>query len=166
MFIRIWIRAVSSMLITSLLLAGCAPQAELPQGPEPVPQATAMVSQVTPEPVILPLSEPGPYHVGKRSFAFEDAGRSNRQVGITVWYPAVQPEGSTRDPFQVGTDRDPDSSGAPYPLILSSTKVARIFAPYLVSHGFAWASVDRIDTYYQMNEQMIEQPLDILFALD
>jgi predicted dienelactone hydrolase len=104
--------------------------------------------------------------VGKRSFAVEDAGRGNRQVGITVWYPAVQPEGSTRDPLQVGTDREPDPSGAPYPLILSSTKVARILAPYLVSHGFAWASVDRIDTYLQMNEQMIEQPLDILFALD
>jgi predicted dienelactone hydrolase len=36
----------------------------------------------------------------------------------------------------------------------------------LISHGFAWASVDRIDTYYQMNEQMFQQPLDILFALD
>jgi predicted dienelactone hydrolase len=166
MFIRIWIRTISFMVITSLLLAACAPPSELPQGPEPVPQATAAVSQVTPEPAILPLSEPGPYHVGKRTFAFEDASRGNRRVSITVWYPAVQPEGSTGTSFQAGTDRDPDPSSAPYPLILSSTKVARIFAPYLVSHGFAWASVDRIDTYRQMNEQMIEQPLDILFALD
>jgi predicted dienelactone hydrolase len=66
----------------------------------------------------------------------------------------------------VGADRDPDRSGAPYPLILSSTKVASIFAPYLISHGFVWASVDRIDTYAQMNNEMIDQPLDILFALD
>jgi len=83
-----------------------------------------------------------------------------------VWYPAVQPEGSTRDPFQVGTDLAPDLSGAPYPLILSSTKMARQLAPYLISHGFAWASVDRIDSYYRMNKAMFEQPLDILFALN
>ena len=166
MFIRRWIRAICFMVITALLLVACAPPSELPQGPEHVPQATAAVSRVTQEPAPYPLSEPGPYHVGKRSFAFEDAGRGNRQVGITVWYPAVQPEGSTRDPFQVGTDLAPDLSGAPYPLILSSTKMARQLAPYLISHGFAWASVDRIDSYYRMNKAMFEQPLDILFALN
>jgi len=130
------------------------------------PQATAIVSQVAPEPVIFPLSEPGPYHVGKRSFAFEDASRGNRQVGITVWYPAVQPVGSIGNPLRVGIDLAPDLSGAPYPLILSSTKMARQLAPYLISHGFAWASVDRIDYYSWMCEEMFEQPLDILFALD
>jgi len=166
MFIRKWLRTIVFVMITSLLLAGCGPKAELPQGPEPIPQATVTLSQVTQEPVPYPLSEPGPYHVGKRSFAFEDASRGNRQVSITVWYPAVQPEGSAVAPIQVGTDLAPDLSGAPYPLILSSTKVARILAPYLISHGFTWASVDRIDTYLQMNKLMIEQPLDILFALD
>ncbi|RLC83218.1 MAG: hypothetical protein DRJ03_17835 [Chloroflexi bacterium] len=120
--------------------------------------------QVTQEPAPLPLSEPGPYHVGKRTFAFEDASRGNRRVSITVWYPALGSEGSASS--APTSDAAPDLSGIPYPLILSSTKVARIFAPYLISHGFAWASVDRIDTYYHMNEQMIEQPLDILFALD
>ncbi|NIV35698.1 MAG: hypothetical protein GWN58_41465, partial [Anaerolineae bacterium] len=39
-------------------------------------------------------------------------------------------------------------------------------APYLVTHGFVWAGVTRIDTYDQFNEEMIDQPLDILFALD
>jgi predicted dienelactone hydrolase len=61
---------------------------------------------------------------------------------------------------------DPDRSGAPYPLILSSAKTGSALAPYLVSHGFAWAGVTRIDTYNQYNAEMIEQPLDILFALD
>jgi predicted dienelactone hydrolase len=68
--------------------------------------------------------------------------------------------------LQVGADGEPDLGGAPYPLILSSTKVARVFAPYLISHGFTWASVDQIETYGRWNEQMIEQPLDILFALE
>jgi predicted dienelactone hydrolase len=39
-------------------------------------------------------------------------------------------------------------------------------APYLVSHGFTWASVDGIDTYENFNEESIDQPLDILFMLN
>jgi predicted dienelactone hydrolase len=103
---------------------------------------------------------------GKRNFKLQDASRDNRPVSITIWYPALLPKGSSDAPFIAGIDRDPDLSGAPYPLILSSTKVARIFAPYLVSHGFTWASVDRIDTYRWMQTEMYEQPLDILFALN
>jgi predicted dienelactone hydrolase len=44
--------------------------------------------------------------------------------------------------------------------------VATLFAPYLVSHGFAWVSVDGLDSYPRMSLEMIDQPLDILFALD
>jgi predicted dienelactone hydrolase len=100
------------------------------------------------------------------TYAFEDASRDNRPVGITLWYPALPPEGSSGPKNLVGTGRDPDPSGAPYPLILSSTKVARILAPYLISHGFTWASVDRIDTWDLWDTELIEQPLDLLFALD
>lgn len=117
-----------------------------------------------PEPTLL--SSPGPYHMGKRTFDFVDASRENRQVRITVWYPAVLPEGTTSDALQVGEGLPPDRSGAPYPLLLSSTKMADVLAPYLVSHGFTWASIDRIDAYRSMNERMIDHPLDILFALD
>jgi predicted dienelactone hydrolase len=157
--------------LAMLLLAACSPAttatphatATAPQATATLPQATETVPQATQEPASFPLSEPGPYHVGLRTFASEDASRKNRPVGITVWYPALQP----KEPSGSGPTKDatPNFSGAPYPLILSSTKVAHIFAPYLVSHGFAWASVDGIDTYYQMNQQMFDQPLDILFAL-
>jgi predicted dienelactone hydrolase len=44
--------------------------------------------------------------------------------------------------------------------------VASTFAPYLVSHGFTWASVDGIDAYMMIYEGAIDQPLDILFALE
>ncbi len=44
--------------------------------------------------------------------------------------------------------------------------MADTLAPYLVSHGFTWASVDGIDTYFAFYEGAIDQPLDILFALD
>jgi predicted dienelactone hydrolase len=81
-----------------------------------------------------------------------------------VWYPALAPEDATKR--RVIPLADPDRSGAPYPLILSSAKVGSILAPYLVTHGFVWAGVTRIDSYAEMNEQVIDQPLDILFVLD
>lgn len=128
------------------------------------PQAASTELPTTQEPTPLPLSGPGPFHIGKRTVSFVDPSRDGRGINITLWYPAELPAGSSGDdPIQ---DADPDPSGAPYPLILSSTKVANIFAPYLISHGFTWASVDRIDFYYQMNTQMIDQPLDILYALN
>ncbi|MFC1879139.1 alpha/beta hydrolase family protein [Chloroflexota bacterium] len=111
----------------------------------------------------FPLSEPGPYKSGKHTYALHDTSRDNRPVNITVWYPALRPPGSSGRFPKHGAE--PDSSGAPYPLILSSTKVAYTLAPYLISHGFTWVSVDGIDTYQWMGEEMYEQPLDILFAL-
>jgi predicted dienelactone hydrolase len=104
--------------------------------------------------------------VGKLTLDFEDAGRDNRPVGVRIWYPALLPEGSSAPKLLAGEKRDPDRSGAPYPLILSSAKVGAILAPYLVTHGFVWAGITRIDTYDVWNPQLIDQPLDILFALD
>jgi hypothetical protein len=106
----------------------------------------------------------GTYQVGWKIFNFEDSNRENRPVKIHIWYPAQLPDGEK--PGMLLKEGKPDKSGAPYPLILSSTKVARIFAPYLVSRGFTWASVDDIDTYMSMGPQTILQPLDILFALE
>lgn len=105
---------IPSMAILALVACGSSPTA--------MPQAAR-------ESAPFPLSEPGPYHAGWRRFAFEDPSRDNRPVTITVWYPALEPAGSTsRSPTR---DAAPDHNGAPYPLILSSTKVAAIFAPYL-----------------------------------
>jgi len=129
----------------------------------PPPTEQMATATVTEAPISFPLSEKGPYFPGRRTYAFVDADRGSREVEIDVWYPAYQPDGYK------GTVADgaaPDPSGAPYPLILSSSKVARILAPYLVSHGFAWASVNGIDTYPQMKEQMFDQPLDIISALN
>jgi predicted dienelactone hydrolase len=99
-----------------------------------------------------------------RSFSASDPSRPDRPISITVWYPANLAEGEANPRGVI--DAPPDSSGAPYPLLLSSTKLARIFAPTLVSHGFTWASIDGIDTYYNTNPEMLNQPLDILFALE
>lgn len=111
-----------------------------------------------------PLAESGPFLVGLRTFSLIDSNRGDRKVGISVWYPAVASTGG--DFLKPVHDAEPDRSGEPYPLILSSTKVARILAPYLVSRGFTWASVNEIDSYWRMCDLMIDQPLDILFVLD
>jgi len=134
-------------------------------GYDPVsPPAGTMVPPDVPEPVPFPLSEPGPYLVGVREFSAVDASRDGREVGIRLWYPALWPEDAAGK--RTIPKADPDHSGAPYPLIVSSAKVGAILAPYLVTHGFVWAGVTRIDTYPEMNKEMIDQPLDILFALD
>ena len=173
------IKLIGTIGIMTMLLHACSPaMVTLPEATATAPEVTATAPEATttaPEatqtlPVItqtqspFPLSEPVMYHVGKHSFIAEDASRDNRKVYITVWYPALPPADPTISaPIK---DAIPDPGGAPYPLILSSTKVAGIFAPYLVSHGFAWVSVDRIDWYFKMNQQMIDQPLHILFALE
>ena len=153
--------------ILFLLLTGCT-QAQVTPDAEVVDEteapATATIPQATIETNPYPLGEPGPYHVGKLRIQTEDPDREDRPVGITVWYPAIK-TGESK-PGIPTLNADPDAGGAPYPLILSSTKMAEDLAPILVSHGFTWASVDKIDSYYLMNQQMIDQPLDILFAMD
>jgi predicted dienelactone hydrolase len=149
------IRILGLVGVVICLLAACSPKP-----PQTTPLATLVtVSAPTVIREPLPLSQPGPYPVGLRRITVTDPARSDREVTITVWYPAVR----TADMPE--RDADPDFSAAPYPLILSSGDVAGVFARYLVSHGFTWASVDKIHTYPKMNEQMIDQPLDILFAL-
>jgi predicted dienelactone hydrolase len=117
----------------------------------------------TAAPNAFALGEIGQYHVGFQKVATVDASRGDRSVGITIWYPAVLSPGFT--PGIPTVNAEPDRSGAPYPLILSSTTMARLLAPYLVSHGFAWASVDNIGPT-MMSSEMVQQPRDILVALD
>jgi predicted dienelactone hydrolase len=145
-------------MVSALLLAACAPAAvptTPPTSPPPTPQAG------NPD---YPLADPGPYAVSYRVITYVDESRDGREVPVIVYYPAVEvPASSGANPPR---DAAPDPSGAPYPLIVSSSKMARSLAPFLVSHGFTWAGVQRIDTYLKMEEQMYEQPLDILYALD
>jgi len=116
----------------------------------------------------FPLSEPGQYVFGTRGgfsqlYVFTDTSRDNREISLMVWYPAKLPENAL--PSEYNVDAEPDFGGAPYPLILSSAKVASYFGPHLASHGFVVVGVKGIDTF-KWNHNLIDQPLDILFALD
>jgi predicted dienelactone hydrolase len=169
-------------LTVVLATAACAgtaeptPGAGQPTATAPLPSAAPGSAQpsAAPAPTIgpaaslpataFPLGEPGTYHVSRRTLTTRDPGRGDRQVAITVWYPAVRPSDwkGERPSF----DATPDRSGAPYPLILSSTTMAMELAPDVVSHGFAWASVNNINSWFTFGTEAIDQPLDILFALE
>ena len=163
-------RVMRAWLMALCLVACSSAPAATPPSPTVRPQGQAQVVQATTEPSVAPsesdlypLSTPGPYHVGTRKYAAQDPARENRKVSITMWYPAVRPEGATHN--RPSRDAAPDRSGASYPLLLSSTKVAQTWAPYLVSHGFAWASVNGLDTWDFWGPELVAQPLDLLFAL-
>jgi len=154
-------------VLLAWMLASCGTPTTVPSTPA-LPQPTGEIDGIkdTQAPSAYPLAEPGPYYVGRLTLDFEDASRHNRPVGIEVWYPAVLPEGSTGSRLPGVEKRDPDRSGAPYPLIVSSSSTGGFFAPYLVTHGFVWVGITTIGTYLVMNPEMIDQPLDILFALE
>jgi len=116
----------------------------------------------------FPLSAPGVYDFGTKGgfsemYSFVDESRDNREISLMVWYPAKLPENA--EPSDYNIDAEPDLSGAPYPLILSSAKVGNIFGPHLASHGFVVVGVKGIDTF-KWDHNLIDQPLDILFALE
>jgi predicted dienelactone hydrolase len=113
----------------------------------------------------FPLSKPGTYDFGTRqNYKFTDPSRDNREISITVWYPATLADGAT--PSSYNFDTTPNSSGAPYPLILSSAKVGSIFGPHLASHGFVVVGVAGMDYYDPWDKRLIDYPLDILAALN
>jgi predicted dienelactone hydrolase len=151
------------------LSCGAPPTAEPAQAMATIPQVAeqAAPAEAMPEPVPFPLSEPGPYYVGKRTYTFEDPSRDGRQVRVSIYYPALRPEGSTGTQLLAGTDRDPDLSSAPYPLILTGPDTGdQLFKTHLATHGFAMAIVRFPEYYDNWDLGIIDHPRDIVFALD
>lgn len=158
---------IGVMAVFALGMFSCAPQPVEPteSSPEPEPSPTITIKHIVPTESIqeMPLSGLGDYPVGiRRNIIFYDENRSGREVILTIWYPA---KGGQGEPGTSITDAEPELSGAPYPVILSSSKVGFIFARSLVSHGFTYVGVNKIDSYPIYDNNLIDQPLDILFAL-
>jgi predicted dienelactone hydrolase len=149
------------LIITSISISilSCTPVI-IPED-TPAPKPTQKVEAI--EETALPLSGPGPYPVGiRRNNVYFDESRS-REVALTLWYPAAPDSGA---PGELVPDAAPDLSRAPYPVILSSSKLGFDFAQSLVSHGFSYIGVNKIDTYFPYNNNVVDQPLDILFGLE
>jgi len=132
-----------------------------------MPSATATIPLVTQEPVTLPFSEPGPYYVGKWKHTIVDESRNNRQIQITIWYPAL--EQTDDDGRTITLNAEPDLGKAPYPLILTDPQSGSLlFQSHLATYGFVMVVVDPPEFSNEMpwNNYVIDAPLDFLFVLD
>jgi len=129
--------------------------------------ATATIPLVTQESISFPLSEPGPYWVGKWEHTIFDGSRSDRKIELTIWYPALKKKDD--EGRLVTVNAEPDLSGAPYPLILTDhDSGSYLFQSHLASHGFVMAIVDPqgFANEKPWNNYVIDVPLDFLFVLD
>lgn len=107
------------------------------------------------------LSEPGPYGVGDTIFSTVDATRDDRSLVITAFYPA------DIGPGDEGRDAAPDTSGAPYPVVVGDLDIGRIVGSHLASHGFVFLAVQGQSTWgFTFSPDMVDYPLDQVIALD
>ena len=117
---------------------------------------------VTPD-TNFPLGATGPYAMGVRNYSLIDESRDNRQIELYLWYPA---QGKTN--VQNRLNAPTDEADAPYPLILTGMNTGgTLFNDHLVSYGFVMAIVESppIESY-RWDHEMINEALDVLFALD
>jgi predicted dienelactone hydrolase len=132
---------------------GVPPTEELPSPTRLPPTSTRTPIQNQIPADDFPLSQHGPYQFKSLyGTIYQDQERGGRQVAVTITYPVK--------------DGAPDRSGAPYPVIVNSTINANIFGDNLTSYGFVVVGINNIDSYYIWDENLVDQPLDILFALD
>jgi predicted dienelactone hydrolase len=165
------------ILVIGLILSACSPQeiqhpptttstiesANAPLATATMPPVAATIPPVTQEPVLFPLSQPGPYNVGMREYTIVDGSRKDRQIQLTIWYPALK----QTDGGRTMTDREPDLSGAPYPLILTEIISAKnIIRSHLASYGFVMAEIEVPGYFDKWDFQTIDWPLDFLLVLN
>jgi predicted dienelactone hydrolase len=111
-----------------------------------------------------PVAQDGPYQVGVQIMNWADESRDDRDLETILLYPALISDDAPR-PYP------PDTSGAPYPVILyshgfggSSTEIVKALNR-LVSHGFVVAAVGHPDAGNVVTA-LTDRPLDITFLLD
>ncbi|MBL8133658.1 MAG: hypothetical protein JNL42_17480 [Anaerolineae bacterium] len=118
----------------------------------------------TQDPAAFPLAQPGPYASGYTSVTTIDTARQNREVRLRLLYPAVEPaEADARRNNR--RDAEPERSGAPYPLILTSTNDGSRVNWQLPSHGFVVAYPADAYPVAAYDDSLIDYPRDLVFAL-
>ncbi len=128
------------------------------------PTATLAPVETTAPPSFL-LAEPGPYFAGNREYTFIDESRAGREIEVLIWYPALE----QKDAYDrmIVRDAAPDTSGAPYPLILVEPNTgSMLFTSHLATHGFTMAVVRFPDEYDILDYGVVDHPRDMVFALE
>jgi predicted dienelactone hydrolase len=152
-----------------------------------------VVAQEGEEPVrtgIRPDAPPygvrGPYWVGSMELEAETPSHPTK---ITIWYPALNPEGAAEvityfsNTFTPGVnghallDAAPDAENGPFPFVIYATgwnswRFAGIYlCEHLASHGFVVMSIDYLDnpatTYrHRFHEALFTRPGDVTWQID
>lgn len=130
-------------------------------------ESTPTPEKDTGDPGAFPLSEQGLYWPGNRSYTLVDPSRSDREIRITIYYPALKEFNADNNP--ITRDAVPDFSGSPYPVILTGPNSGDfLFRSHLASHGFVMVIVRPPGFRYEdsWGQIVIDGPLDFLFVLD
>ncbi len=133
------------------------------------------VRSTTAQSAPLALARLGPHGVGQRTMTFVDPSRNGRELVTEIWYPAIvsQEQQAKLAPSFTGLrDAPPDTTGAPYPLILYShgvtiTRLLQADLKYhLASYGFVVAAMEHKTDGAFPYVDGVHRPMDILFVLD
>ena len=107
------------------------------------------------------LGVPGPCGVGQTNLTTRDAAREDRRVWVQAFYPAGTESSTPQE------DAAPDTSGAPYPVVLGDASIGADLGPHLASHGFVFLAVRGQSSWgTTLSTDMIDYPLDQMVALD
>ena len=187
--------ATFSVVLIAALLVACAspavappatpvspPATPIPPAPTPIPPAPGP-APVAEEPEAAAMVKPhglrhdapeyaidGSYAVGVRYFTIPAKTENDRELTVSVWYPAQKSDGATAEmvyeqqfaPGEIPAfsvvgeaqlDASPDFTGAPYPMVVYSHahwsfgQETPYFAEHLASHGFVVVSTDHEDNW-------------------
>ena len=136
----------------------------------------------------------GPYAVGVRYFTMPAKAENDRDLTVSVWYPAQKSDGATAEmvyeqqfaPGEIPSftvlghaqlDAPPDTSGAPYPLVVyshatwSSGQEIPYLTEHLASRGFVVISADHEDNWSTAfnpaaAQAMIRRPQEVTREID
>lgn len=185
----VFVKRFFSVLLIAILIGGASAQGQ---------NRIDLIRPDAPE-----LAAPGSYNVGVQTLELvhedqldivnavegETIPTYDRPLTVEVWYPAEVPDGSSGSPYTVTTrdgstatlrgravrDAEPDTSGAPYPLIILSHGYPG--NRFLLSHlgenlatkGYVTVSIDHTDSLYSdqavFGSTLLNRPLDQGFVL-
>ncbi len=185
------------LLLLALILSACQPiQPVVPDTDTAVASST---QELAPQPHQPRSDAPtygvrGPYAVGIRDFVIEPTSEITRPLSISVWYPALNPQGATESitylvdfpgsvmpPMPVAgramADANLDPTNAPYPLVVfvhgqwMFRQQAIYLVEHLASHGFVVMAADYADNWGNIftkpvHEDEITRQIDVKRQLD
>lgn len=162
-------RLLTILVLLALLVSACQPIVAPVTTPAPDVDVVPATGQgLRPDAPVYALR--GPYVVGVRNFARQAVNEAERPLNVTVWYPALNPEGLpesyryTMD-FAAGEmplfavngyaleNAAPATPTGPYPLVVhthgfwSFRQELPYLAEHLASHGFVIMATDHEDNW-------------------